>query len=109
MDVMQMWWLSLAAFAAVVVVVALLLGFIIGAAKRIDHHAAAIWVVGKQIAGNTVSIWMLEQTKEQIKKLLDETRAIGRIADAIATKLGASENPGGPGGGGRPWWKRFVG
>ena len=94
MDVIQLWWLSLAAFAAVVVVVALLLGLIVGAAKRIDRHASAIWVVGKQIAGNTVSIWLLEQTNEQVGKLIEETRALVRIADGIATKLGRSDERG---------------
>jgi hypothetical protein len=96
MDVIQLWWLSLAAFAAVVVVVAALLGLIVGTAKRIDRHAGAIWVVGKQIAGNTVSIWLLEQTNEQVGKLIEETRALGRVADGIATKLGR------PGDRGRP-------
>jgi hypothetical protein len=94
MDVIQLWWLSLAAFAAVVVVVALLLGLIVGAAKRIDRHASAIWVVGKQIAGNTVSIWLLEQTNEQVGKLIEETRALVRIADGIAAKLGRSDERG---------------
>jgi hypothetical protein len=93
-DVIQLWWLSLAAFAAVVVVVALLLGLIVGAAKRIDRHASAIWVVGKQIAGNTVSIWLLEQTNEQVGKLIEETRALVRIADGIAAKLGRSDERG---------------
>ena len=94
MDVIDLWWLSLAAFAAVVVVVALLLGLIVAAAKRIDRHAAAIWIVGKQIAGNTVSIWLLEQTNEQVGKLIEETRALVRIADGIATKFGRSGDRG---------------
>ena len=98
MDVIELWWLSLAAFAAVVVVVALLLGLIVGAAKRIDRHAAAIWVVGKQIAGNTVSIWLLEQTNEQVEKLIEETRALGHIAEGIATKLGRTGDSGELGG-----------
>jgi hypothetical protein len=56
----QWWWLSLLIGGVVVVAVAVLLVLIIAAAKRIDRHAGAIWVTGKEIAGNTVSIVMLE-------------------------------------------------
>ena len=66
MDVFTMWWLSLGIAAVVVVVVAVLLGLIIATARRIDAHAASIWTAGKQIAGNTVSIWILEQTNEHL-------------------------------------------
>jgi hypothetical protein len=105
MDVIQLWWLSLTIFAVVVVVVAALLGSIVAAAKRIDRHAEAIWTVGKQIAGNTVSIWLLEQTNERVEKLVEETRAIGRVAEAIEARLGGDgEKPGG-----RRWWNRFIG
>jgi hypothetical protein len=91
----HLWSLSLTIAAAVIVVVAVLLGLIIAAAKRIDTHAAAIWIVGKQIAGNTVAIWMLDHTNDALKRLhedvgglqqsvrrLDETlRIIGRAAE----------------------------
>ena len=98
MDVIHLWWLSLAIFAVVIVVVAALLGLIVGAARRIDRHAEAIWTVGKQIAGNTVSIWLLEQTNERINKLIEEARAVGQAAKAIQTKLRApGNNPGRPG------------
>ena len=91
----HLWSLSLTIAAAVIVVVAVLLGLIIAAAKRIDAHAAAIWIVGKQIAGNTVAIWMLEHTNDTLTRVhedigslqqsvrrLDETlRIVGRAAD----------------------------
>jgi len=47
MNVIDLWWLSLAIFAVVVVVVAALLGVIITAAKSIYRHAGAICGVGK--------------------------------------------------------------
>ena len=77
----QMWWLSLGLFAVVVVVVAVLLGLIIATAKSIDRHAAGIWVVGKQIAGNTVSIWMLETADRAIYQL---TTAVARLQQTAA-------------------------
>jgi ABC-type spermidine/putrescine transport system permease subunit II len=87
MNVIELWWLSLAIFAVVVVVVAVLLGLIIAAAKSIDRHAAAIWTAGKQIAGNTVSIWMLEQTNEQVTGMLNAARSLERVAASIDEKL----------------------
>lgn len=61
MSTQEWWWLGLGLGAVVVAVVAVLLGLIIAAARSIDRHAAEIWVVGKQIAGNTGTIWTLSQ------------------------------------------------
>ena len=76
MSVIELWWLSLAVAAAVIVIVAVLLGVIIAAAKSIDRHAGAIWVIGKEIAGNTVAIWMLEQTIGSLRRLAESARRI---------------------------------
>ena len=95
MSVIDMWWLSLAIFSAVIVVVAVLLGLIIAAAKSIDRHAGAIWVVGKQIAGNTVSIWMLEQTIGSLRRVGESARRIEGAVAALNEKLGSLT--GGPG------------
>jgi hypothetical protein len=89
MSTITMWWLSLGIFAAVVVVVAVLLGLIIAAARSIDRHAAAIWIAGKDIAGNTVSIWMLEQTIGALRRLTDSARRIETAVGALNEKLGA--------------------
>ena len=89
MSVIDMWWLSLAIFSAVIVVVAVLLGLIIAAAKSIDRHASAIWVVGTEIAGNTVSIWMLEQTIGSLRRIGESARKIEGTLTALDEKLGA--------------------
>jgi len=93
MDIFTLWWLSLGIAAIVVVVVAVLLGLIIATAKRIDGHAAAIWTVGKQIAGNTVSIWMLEQTNEHLIAIHQSAKAIEQSAGDIDQKLQALAMP----------------
>lgn len=89
MDVIGLWWLSLGIFAVVVVVVAVLLGLIIAAAKSIDRHAATIWLTGKQIAGNTVSIWILEKTNEHVTEMMDSCRSLERTAASIDERLRA--------------------
>jgi hypothetical protein len=93
MDMITMWWLSLGFAAIVVVVVAVLLGLIIATAKRIDAHAASIWTAGKQIAGNTVAIWMLEQTNEHLIAINEAAKAIEQGAGAIDQKLRALAAP----------------
>jgi hypothetical protein len=87
MGVIELWWLSLAIAAVVVVVVAVLLGLIIATAKSIDRNAAAIWTVGKNIAGNTVSIWILEQIDDKIKKMGDSATSLVETAGSIDEKL----------------------
>jgi hypothetical protein len=98
MDVIELWWLSLAISAVVIVVVAVLLGLIIAAAKSIDHHAAQIWVAGKQIAGNTVSIWMLHKTIDHLEDLTEATHEAERTTRAMNEKLAALGGPGAAGG-----------
>lgn len=97
MDVTELWWLSLGIAAVVVVVVAVLLGLIIAAAKSIDEHASDIWTVGKQIAGNTVSIWMLEKTNESVSRMVGTARSIEKTAASMDEKLGVLAETGGRG------------
>jgi hypothetical protein len=87
MNPMQWWLLSLAIGAVVVVVVAVLLGAIIGTARSIDRHANAIWVVGKQIAGNTVSIWMLEKSVHTLERVHEAVQSMNRSTLAIEDTL----------------------
>lgn len=89
MNVIEIWWLSLAIAAVVVVVVAVLLGLIIAAAKSIDGHAADIWTAGKQIAGNTVSIWMLEKTNQSLGEITISARSIEQTAGSMNETLRA--------------------
>ena len=88
-DLVRMWWLSLGVSGVVVAVVAGLLGQIIAAARRIDRRADGIWTVGKQIAGNTVSIWMLAKANDQLARMLDAAQSINRTAASIDAKLRA--------------------
>lgn len=87
MDVISMWWLSLGIAGVVIVIVAVLLGAIIAAAKSIDRNAAGIWTVGKQIAGNTVSIWILEKTLEKVDSIEDNVKGLGKTFTSIDERL----------------------
>ena len=87
MSTTELWTYSLIAGAVVIVIVAVLLIMIIGAARSIDKHAKAIWGVGKQIAGNTVSIWMLEKTNAVAGQILETAQSINSRAESIDTKI----------------------
>jgi uncharacterized protein YoxC len=101
MDVIELWWLSLAIAAVVVAVVAVLLGLIIRTAQQIDKHASQIWTVGKQIAGNTVAIWMLQQTNQALSEITETTRSLVDTATAIDDRLRALSGDLASGGGKR--------
>lgn len=88
-DVVKLWWLSLGLLTVVVAVVAALLGAIATVARSIDRNAADIWNVGKQIAGNTVSIWMLAQTNDRLAGIGDVASRIEQTAVSMDDKLRA--------------------
>ncbi len=86
-EITRLWWLSLGISGVVVAVVAALLGLILNAARSVDKHATDIWIVGKQIAGNTVSIWMLAKTNEQLTKVAQSARSIEKTATSMDESL----------------------
>ena len=84
---MTLWKISWAIGAVVVLIVAMLLLIIIAAARSIDKHAAAIWQAGKEIAGNTVSIWMLQKTNVVAGEILSTAQGIAAGAASIEAKI----------------------
>lgn len=89
MDAMTLWKISWAIGAVVVLIVAVLLLIIIAAARSIDKKAGAIWQAGKEIAGNTVSIWMLQKTNVVAGEILATAKAIAGGAGSIEAKITA--------------------
>ena len=96
MTTTELWAYSLIAGAVVILIVAVLLIMIIVAARSIDKHAQAIWEVGKSIAGNTVSIWMLDKTNAVAGQILQTAQSIDSRAEAIDDKLAALAGALGP-------------
>lgn len=76
----QQWWLLALGLAfVVVIVVAVLLEMIVRTARRIHRLVSDIWTGGKLIAGNTVTIALLQRTNYLAAELL---KSAGRIAEA---------------------------
>ncbi len=89
MDTMTLWQISWGIGALVVVIVAVLLLTIIFAARSIDRSAKDIWTAGKQIAGNTVSIWMLQKTNAVAGEILETAQSIAKVGSSIDAQLGS--------------------
>jgi hypothetical protein len=66
---------------------------IIVTARSIDHHALEIWNVGKNIAANTVSIWMLNRTNQIAREILTTAQSIDAGVRSLAEKLGQGRAP----------------
>ena len=84
MDTMTLWTWSLVAGAVVILIVAVLLLAIIFTARSIDEHAKNIWAVGKSIARNTVSIWMLDRTNQVAQQILSTAVSIDGTLKSLA-------------------------
>ena len=93
MDPVTMWAWSLAGGCVVILVVVVLLLAIIATARSIDKHALEIWKVGKNIAGNTVSIWMLNRTNQIAREILTTARSIDATVSSLAQKLDKGRAP----------------
>lgn len=87
MDTITIWTYALMAGAVVVLIVAALLIAIVVTARKIDYHARQIWQAGKNIAGNTVSIWMLKDTNAVAGDILNTAQSIAGVAGDINRKL----------------------
>lgn len=87
MDSITIWTYSLIAGAVVILIVAALLIAIVMTARKIDYHAQQIWQAGKQIAGNTISIWMLKDTNVVAGDILTTAQSIAGVAGEINHKL----------------------
>ena len=96
MDTMTLWTYSLIAGVVVVLIVAVLLIMLIAAANRVNKHASHIWDAGKQIAGNTVSIWMLGVTNRVAGEILEGAKSINSRAASIDTTIAALADALGP-------------
>lgn len=80
----EWWWLSLGIGAVVIAVVAVLLGLIIATARSIDRHASEIWQAGKEIAGNTASVWTLSEVASATPRIRRAAESLEDSAAAIA-------------------------
>lgn len=86
----QLWILSLVVAVAVVIVVAVLLELIVRTARDIRHVVHSIWIGGKRIAGNTVTIALLRETNDIAGKILGSASEIAKASSRIRQLTGGN-------------------
>ncbi len=69
-----LWWLALGGGLVVIIVAVVLLEIFTQQVKRIDDVVVRIWHVGKQVAGNTATTWMLDETSDRLDLLEKEVQ-----------------------------------
>ncbi|MDE0677648.1 MAG: hypothetical protein OXH42_09980 [Acidimicrobiaceae bacterium] len=72
MSTHALWWLTLALGLVVALVAVALLQIMYRKVRRIESGAEAIWEMGKQVARNTATTWMLHQTTVRLDGLTEE-------------------------------------
>lgn len=85
----EAWWVALGIGFGGLAGATVLLILLVVVAYQIDRHALDIWEAGKNIAANTVSIWMLERTNDVAGEILTAAQSINAAAESMDTKLGA--------------------
>lgn len=66
------WWISLGFGIVVIGVAVALLQMLLGEVRRVEHGARAVWEMGKRVARNTATTWMLGQTSHALDRLRGE-------------------------------------
>lgn len=99
--IFTLWWIPVAVAFVVCIVAVGLLQNILVVARNIDANVHTIWTVGKQIANNTVELWLLGKTVGLVKEIRVAAPQINDTAQAIArhaeecTHCPACVSPGG--------------
>ncbi len=87
------WWLTLGLGLVVAIVAVALLEVFYRKVLAVEAGTLAIWNMGKEVARNTATTWMLAQTPERLDRLTEEALR----HDALLT--GALASSGAPAGG----------
>ncbi len=86
----QLWIISLVLAVVVVIVVAVLLEMIVRTARGIRGLVHAIWIGGKRIAANTVTIALLAETNDIAGKILGSASEIAKATSRIRQLTGGN-------------------
>ena len=66
------WWITLGIGLVVAIVVTILLHLLYRAVVRIDENVLDVWNMGKQVARNTATTWILGQTPRIAEEIKEE-------------------------------------
>ncbi len=86
----QLWFISLGVAVVVVIIVAILLEMIVRTAGGINGLVHSIWIGGKRIAANTVTIALLGETNDIAGKILGSASEIAKASSRIRQITGGN-------------------
>ncbi|MBA3652029.1 MAG: hypothetical protein H0W66_11265 [Chthoniobacterales bacterium] len=86
----QLWFISLGVAVVVVIIVAILLEMIVRTAGGINGLVHLIWIGGKRIAANTVTIALLGETNDIAGKILGSASEIAKASSRIRQITGGN-------------------
>lgn len=89
------WFLALALGLVVAVAAVVLLETFLREVHRIERGAGLVWTAGKQVAGNTATTWLLNETSARLTLLTEET---GRHAELLSSPPPSPPSPSAYGG-----------
>lgn len=72
MSTNALWWMTLGLGLVVAAVAVVLLQLFYRQVRRIEAGSEAIWDMGKEVARNTATTWMLHQTTVRLDGLTEE-------------------------------------
>ena len=75
------WWVSLAVGLVVALVVWFLLEWLRRTVNEVDRAVDDVWTMGKRVAQNTSTTYMLGGTRELGVELLEEVKRHGELAE----------------------------
>lgn len=78
---MDFWWIALGLGFVIILAVIILLTFLSSLVRDIDLNVADLWETATQLAANTATTWMLQQSGTASGELADE---VGRHAQLLA-------------------------
>ena len=84
------WWLTLGLGLVVAVVAVVLLEIFLRKVRAIETASEALWEMGKEVARNTATTWMLAQTPNRLDALTAEAL---RHDAFLKSALGTSTEP----------------
>ncbi len=94
MSTHALWWMTLGIGLVVALVAVGLLQIFYRQVRRIESGSGAIWKTGKQVARNTATTWMLQQTTVRLDGLTEEAMLHDAfLDDALAPASGGADSP----------------
>ena len=82
------WWVTLGLGLVVAVVAVVLLEMFYRKVRAVEAGAGAIWEMGKEVARNTATTWMLAQTPERLDRLTEEALRHNALLDGALAAAG---------------------